>query len=111
MNTSSQPKPPTLSVSPHTSTASGLAALAALRIQRTHPAAWLSSVRSVRPLRSPCGTATMAGADADAAAGADAGFAAGIGFAVSPAPTPGAAASMTAASAARVDGNFTVEDA
>ena len=41
MNTSSQPKPPTLSVSPHTSTASGLAALAALRIQRTHPAAWL----------------------------------------------------------------------
>ena len=41
MNTSSQPKPPTGSASPHTSTASGLAALAALRIQRTHPAAWL----------------------------------------------------------------------
>ena len=41
MNTPSQPKPPTGSVAPHTSTASGLAALAALRLQRTHPAAWL----------------------------------------------------------------------
>jgi len=40
MNTSSPPTPPG-SGSPHTSTASGLAALAALRIQRTHPAAWL----------------------------------------------------------------------
>jgi signal peptidase II len=41
MNTSSPPTPPAGSGSPHTSTASGLAALAALRIQRTHPAAWL----------------------------------------------------------------------
>jgi signal peptidase II len=41
MNTSSPPTPPPGSGPPHTATASGLAALAGLRIQRTHPAAWL----------------------------------------------------------------------